>query len=362
MNPSSRKPGDPRRSRLTLRDLAKHADVSPATVSLVLRKSPLVAETTRERVLESVRTLGYVYNRGAASLRTQRTHTVGIAINELINPYFAQLTAAIERALNRIGYSVFLSNSAEDPVHQDHFIETMREHNADGVIVCPAERTTAVSLQQLNAFQMPCVLISRHVPGAAVDFAGNDHRRGSFLAAEHLISLGHTRIAMIGGNEYSSTGIERHEGFAAALAAHGVTFDPGLLVTCAPTREGGAEAILRLLDRADPPTAAVCYNDVIAFGVMLGLRKLGLEPGQDFAVTGCDDIAEAALWSPGLTSVAIDTVAMGDAAVQLLLARIAETDAPPRSVVLEPKLVVRASSGTQRENSIRPARPTTKSS
>ena len=129
-------------ARLTLRDLARHADVSPATVSLVLRKSPLVAEGTRARVLESMRTLGYVYNRGAASLRTQRTHTVGVAINELHNPYFAELTAAIERAFTRIGHSVFLSNSAEDPTHQDRFIDTMREYNADGLIICPAEGTT----------------------------------------------------------------------------------------------------------------------------------------------------------------------------------------------------------------------------
>jgi LacI family transcriptional regulator len=358
MNPPSHKPGGARRGgRLTLRDLAKHAEVSPATVSLVLRKSPLVAEATRERVLQSMRTLGYVYNRGAASLRTQRTHTVGVAINELANPYFAELTAAIERALNRIGYSVFLSNSAEDPVHQDHFIETMREYNADGVIICPAERTTAISLRQLNDFGMPCVTISRYVPGAGVDFAGNDHRRGTFLATEHLISLGHTRIALIGGNELSSTGIERRDGFVAALEAHGVPFDPDLMLSCPANREGGAEAIKTLLARPNPPTAAASYNDVVAFGVMLGLRQLGREPGDDFAVTGCDDITEADLWSPGLTSVAIDTSAMGDAAVQLLLARIAEPDAQPRSVVLEPKLVVRASSGQLREASPPARRP-----
>lgn len=314
-------------------------------MSLVLRKSPLVAETTRERVLQSMRTLGYVYNRGAASLRTQRTHTVGVAINELANPYFAELTAAIERALNRIGYSVFLSNSAEDPVHQDHFIERMREYNADGVIICPAEQTTVVSLRQLSEFRVPCVQISRHVPGAGIDFAGNDHRRGTFLATEHLISLGHTRIAMIGGNDKSSTGIERREGFLAALEAHGIPFDPNLMVSCTANREGGAGAIKELLARQNPPTAAACYNDVVAFGVMLGLCQLGREPGADFAVTGCDDITEAALWSSGLTSIAIDTSAMGDAAVQLLLARIAEPDAPARSVVLEPKLIVRASSG-----------------
>lgn len=345
MSPA-RKSGAPRRpGRLTLRDLAKHADVSPATVSLVLRKSPLVAEATRERVLQSMRTLGYVYNRGAASLRTQRTHTVGIAINELANPYFAELTAAIERALNRVGYSVFLSNSAEDPVHQDHFIERMREYNADGVIICPAERTTAAALAQLSQMQMPCVLISRYVHGAEADFAGNDHRRGAFLTTEHLISLGHTRVAMVGGSVLNSTGVERHEGYRAALQAHGVPFDPDLLVPCAPTREGGVQAIHQLLSLKNPPTAAACYNDVIAFGAMLGLRQLGREPGQDFAVTGCDDIAEAALWSPALTSVVIDTGAMGDSAVQLLLARIADPESPPRSVVLEPKLVVRASSG-----------------
>jgi LacI family transcriptional regulator len=356
MSPSPRKIGSGRRGRLTLRDLAKHAEVSPATVSLVLRKSPLVAEATRERVMESMRTLGYVYNRGAASLRTQRTHTVGVAINELANPYFAELAAAIERALNRIGYSVFLSNSAEDPARQDQFIDTMREYNADGLIVCPAENTSARSLERLNQFGVPCVQISRYVADAAIDFAGNDHRRGTFLATEHLISLGHTRIAMIGGNQRSSTGVERREGYADALAAHGVPFDPDLVVSAPATREDGAEAIKTLLTRRDPPTAAACYNDLIAFGVMLGLRQIGREAGQDFAVAGCDDVTEAALWSPALTSVAIDTAAMGEAAAQLLLQRIADHDAPRREVVLEPRLVVRASSGGPRHTRPRPQR------
>jgi LacI family transcriptional regulator len=304
-----------------------------------------------------MRTLGYVYNRSAASLRTQRTHTVGVAINELENAYFAALAASIERALNRIGYSVFLSNSAEDPVHQDHFIETMREYNADGLIICPAENTTAQSLNQLMQFQVPCVQISRYVPGAHVDFAGNDHRRGMFLATEHLISLGHTRLAMIGGNERSSTGIERRQGFVAALDAHGVPYDPAMMVVCSHTREGGAQAIRDLLARNNAPTAVVCYNDLIAFGVMLGLRQIGREPGEDFPVVGCDDVSEAALWSPGLTSVAIDTNAMGDAAVQLLLQRMVAPNAPCCEVVLEPKLIVRASSGGLRHTRTKPKTP-----
>jgi LacI family transcriptional regulator len=333
-------------TRLTLRDLARHADVSPATVSLVLRKSPLVAEATRQRVLESMRTLGYVYNRGAASLRTQRTHTVGVAINELHNPYFAELTAAIERALTRIGQTVFLSNSAEDPAHQDRFIDTMREYNADGLIICPAEGTTPESLQRIADFGVPCVQISRFVKGVSLDFAGNDHRKGTYLATEHLISLGHHRLAMIGGTDRVSTGFERHQGYLDALKAHDLAADPALIVRCPASREDGAEAIAALLkSKQQPPTAAVCYNDVVAFGVMLGLRKLGLEAGKDFAVAGCDDVKEAALWTPALTSVTINTAAMGEAAADLLVRRIGNIRAPCRQIVLEPKLVVRESSG-----------------
>jgi LacI family transcriptional regulator len=342
--------------RLTLRDLAEHAGVSPATVSLVLRKSPLVAQATRERVLASIETLGYVYNRGAASLRTQRTHTVGVAINELANPYFAELTAAIERAFNAVGYSVFLSNSAEDPGRQDQFIDTMREYNVDGLIICPAAGTTAKSMQRLIKFDMPCVQVSRYVRGVALDFAGNDHRRGTFLATEHLISLGHRRIAMIGGNDLTSTGWERRQGYTDALKAHRIAVDPDLMVSATATRENGAEAIKTLLKGRNPPTAAACYNDLVAFGVMLGLRQLNIEPGDDFAVVGCDDVSEAALWNPALTSVAISTAAMGEVAARMLLERIADRHAGRREIVLEPKLVVRASSG-QGRTSVRAKAP-----
>lgn len=338
--------------RLTLRDLAAHAGVSPATVSLVLRKSPLVAQATRERVLASIETLGYVYNRGAASLRTQRTHTVGVVINELANPYFAELTAAIERAFNAIGYSVFLSNSAEDPGRQDQFIDTMREYNADGLIICPAAGTTAKSMQRLIRFDMPCVQLSRYVRGVALDFVGNDNRRGTFLATEHLIALGHRRIAMIGGNDLTSTGWERRKGYTDALKAHGIAIEPELMIPCTATRENGAEAIKALLKTRNPPTAAACYNDLVAFGVMLGLRQIGIEPGDDFAVVGCDDVSEAALWNPALTSVAIDTTAMGEVAARMLMERIADRHAKRREIVLEPKLVVRASSGKGRASAM----------
>jgi len=331
-----------------LRDLATHAGVSRATVSLVLRKSPLVAEKTRERVRASMAALGYVYNRGAANFRTQRTQTVGVAMNELVNPYFSELTAAIERALALAGRTVFLSNSSEDPAVQDSFIATMREYNVEGLVICPTKGSSPKTLRRLTEFGMPCVLISRNVPGSGLDYAGNDHRRGMYLATEHLISLGHRRLAMVGANDLISTGIERREGYEQALAASGIGVDRELILDGPPTRSFGAEAVKTLIGMRDRPTAAVCFNDVIAFGVMLGLRQLDLEPGRDFAVAGCDDIVEAALWTPALTTVAVDTIGMGEAAARLMIERSADFGQPRRQIVLQPKLISRASSGPSR--------------
>lgn len=345
----SRKRTPPQRpARLTLRDLASHAGVSRATVSLVLRKSPLVAEKTREKVRSSMAALGYVYNRGAANFRTQRTQTVGLAMNELVNPYFSELTASVERALAKAGRTVFLSNSSEDPAIQDSFIASMREYNVEGLIICPTKGSSPKTLRRLTEFGMACVLISRNVAGSGLDYAGNDHRLGMQLATEHLLSLGHRRIAMVGANDLISTGIERREGYELALAAQAIAIDKELILHGPPTRSFGAEAVKQLLALRDKPTACVCFNDVIAFGVMLGLRQLGIEPGSDFAVVGCDDLAEAELWTPALTTVAVDSIGMGEAAARLLIERSADFGRPRRQIVLEPRLIVRSSSGPSR--------------
>jgi LacI family transcriptional regulator len=332
------------RERLTLEDLAAHAGVSRATVSLVLGKSPLVAEKTRQRVLQSVQELGYVYNRGAANLRTRRTHTIGVAINEITNPYFTELTAVIQLAFLDLGRTVFFSNSDEDLSRQDQFIATMREYNADGLVVCPAQGTKVEHLRWLKDQGMPCVLMSRDVPGSGLDYAGHANEDGMRFATEHLIGLGHRRIAMIGGSDLTSTGMERHAGYRQALASHDIPLAPELVAPGLPSRSFGAFTIRQLLTLDEPPTAAVCFNDVIAFGVMLGLRQIGREPGRDFAVFGYDDLAEAELWTPALSTVKIDSQAIGTAAAQLLLERIDHPDAPPRRFLSQPKLIIRESS------------------
>jgi LacI family transcriptional regulator len=334
------------RAPVTLLDVARHVGVSRATVSLVLRDSPLVADATRTRVLAGFAALGYVYNRRAASLRSKRTHTVAVVVNDITNPYFATMIRSLEATLNRHGFIAFLSNSDESVERQMWFLEVAREHDVEGIVACPAEGTTASGFRRVLAWGIPCVFASRRVAGLDVDYVGPDNRRGMELATAHLIALGHRRIALIGGNLLSSTGADRQAGYLAALQAAKIRRDDGLIVPARLTREDGRRIITALLQAKRPPTAAVCGNDIVAFGVMLGLRAAGKAPGRDFAVMGFDDIPEASLWVPPLSTIQVRQDAIGEAAAELLLERLADPARPVARVVTEPSLVIRRSCGS----------------
>jgi LacI family transcriptional regulator len=331
---------------ITIRDIAERAGVSVSTVSLVLRESPLIKAETRERVQKAAAEIGYVYNRSAASLRSRQTGVVGLCVNDLTNPYFAEMVAGIERALYALGRTVLMTDAQEDPSRQFAFIEKMREYSADGLLICPAHSIDAARLEALVAkARMPCVLVSRDLPGSGMDYAGYDHRHGMRLAVEHLIASGHRRIALLGGFRSTWVGCERVKGYRQALADAGIKHDPGLEIEGPLTRQDGMRIIDHALSQPHPPTAAACANDVFAIGVMLGLRRRGLEAGRDFAVTGNDNIAEAALWTPSLSTVATDFEVIGREAVGMLLQRIESPSLPPRRLVLPVRLVVRNSSG-----------------
>lgn len=335
----------PAAGRVTLLDVARYAGFSRATVSLVMRDSPLVAQETRERIKRAAAELGYVYNRGAASLRSRRSLIVGVSITDLSNPYFAELTAAAEQGLLQVDRVALLSNNNESLEKQGAFIDTMREYNVDGLIICPAVATPVATIRRLKSLRIPFVFLSRRIGGIKADYVSNDNVRGLRMATEHLLSLGHRRVAMICASTRTSTGRERLKGYTSALQDAGLPVDPSLIVEGAPTRRDGMEGLMAVLSRPHPPTAAVCFNDISAFGVMLGLNRLGMRIGHDFAVTGHDDIAEAGLWVPGLTTVAVPIEEIGRQAARVLLDRINDPDQPAQTVILAPKLMVRESSG-----------------
>ena len=331
--------------RVSLKDVACAAGVSTGTVSMVLNNKPSVARSTRARVQQVIDGLGYVYDRSGAQLRTRRTGIVGVSICNLANPYFAEVTVGIEEALGELRLALVLGHSGESVTQQAKFLGTAREHNVEGLIIMPAIGTSREMIEQVLSWRLPLVLVSRTVDGVDTDYAGLDNCVGSTLATEHLLELGHERIAFVGANTRTSTGRERVLGYQNALRAARKSVPDGFVHECDASREHGFHAVNELFERADAPTAIVCFNDLVAFGVMLGLRKRGLEPGRDCSVVGADDVAEAVLWQPGLTTVAVRPGLIGFSAGDLLRQRLASPDRPPESIRHTPQLIVRGSSG-----------------
>ncbi len=335
-------------ARVTLQVIADRLDVSTATVSLALRDSPVVADATKLRVRTLARELGYIYNRSAASLRTARTNMIAVGFHDITNPYFAELLSAIEDAVTDAGKTILLGTYGESLERQDRVLGSLREYRPDGMILCAAGGTQADIVEHIVAARIPVVQLSREVAGVDLDFIGADDGHGTLRAFEHLHALGHRRIAMLGGADTTSTGRSRRAGYTAGLERFGLPFDPALMLEGLGHRETGLRGIMSLLDLPDPPTAALCFNDLIAFGAMLGLRHRGLEAGADFSIVGCDDVQEAALWYPALTTIHNRQDEMGRGAADMLIQRIGDPLAPVRRVLLEPRLVVRGSTAPPR--------------
>jgi LacI family transcriptional regulator len=333
---------------VTIVDIARAAGVSRAAVSLVLRGKPGVGPEARARVMTAMRELGYVYNRGAANLRQSRSSVVGMIINDLANPFFAELAVGIERALSISGYMPFIANTAESIVRQADLIRSMREHGAVGLIICPALDTDAEGLNDLTA-DYPLVLAVRRIAGAQAAFAVSENELGARRATQHLLALGHRRIAFVGGRSPAIVRNDRVAGYRGALEAQGVALDPALEIESMPTRIGGNDAMNAALAMAERPTAFLCFNDIVAMGAMIAAERHGLKVGEDVAIVGFDDIAEASLVTPRLTTVAVNAEALGEHAARLLLDQIRGGAAAAGSYVGDARLVVRGSCGLKQE-------------
>lgn len=333
------------RNRVTLLDIAKALGISKATVSLALNGNELVAKKTRQQVLEKMEELGYVYNRGAAGLSTGETRTVGLAVHDITNPYFSKVCASIESVLSMNKRMSFLCNTAESLARQKQFINALIEYNSDGLIICPAVGTKVEDLDALVKSKIPVVFIARNVENPNFDFVGNDDELALKLATDHLIELGHRRIAMLGGGKLTTVGQGRREGFLRAMREANLVVDQELLIDCDTDSVGGSEAVKLAMASSAPPTAIACFNDRIALGAMSELYELGMKPGRDIAVIGCDGIGEGGRAYARLSTVNVQKTLMGKTAAEILMNRLEDPQRELQHVVLEPSLIIRSSSG-----------------
>src|SRR5271154_454658 len=218
-----------REGRATIVDVARRAGVSKSTVSLVLGGSSLVADSTRERVADAMTKLGYIYHRGAATLRGAKSGVIGMVINDLSNPFYVELAIGIEQACQGGAYIPFLANTAEDPIRQQEVVRSMREHGAAGLVLAPAIGTSLKDIKPLLA-GLPVVQVMRRLPGLKASLVAPENREGARKATVHLIAVGHTRVAFVGGISSMLVREERLAGYRLALDEARIALDPSLVV------------------------------------------------------------------------------------------------------------------------------------
>jgi len=301
-----------------IQDVALKANVSIATVSRVVNKSDhKVNPATREKVLAAIQELDYRPNALAKGLLMKKTMTIGIIIPDISNPYYAEIVRGIQDMADKAGYAVMLQNTDRKQERIIRDIYLLREKSVDGVIFSGGIINGYETLSILKELKERVVVVGRH----AVDFPAVmvDNMGGATQAVQHLIDLGHRRIASISGPEGSTTAADRLTGYRNALAQNGLSFDEGLVRRGTWNPESGYLLARELLQGEERPTAVFCANDQMAFGVIKAARELGLAVPKDLAVVGFDNVPTGSYFDPPLTTVEIPMYDIGAASMKMLI-------------------------------------------
>ena len=326
--------------RVTIVDIASKSGVSKSTVSRVLRGDGDVSEGVRLKVTRAASRMNYQPSVFARSLRSQRSHAIGLIIPDIANPFFPEVVRAIQNTADARGYTVLLANSDWHVERERKYLDFAQRYHLDGIIINPVNITPA----ELKKSGCPVVVIGSRASYQVFDMVASDTQGGIACAVDHLVSRGHRDLALIAGPTGNPGADVRARAFRELMAAHGLALDETRILCFDFTREGGAAAARALTALAPRPTAVVCGNDLIAIGVLAGLREAGIDVPGDLSVIGIDDIDAAAMTFPPLTSVSKDKTRLGVRAASLLIDRIEGKlpDAPARER-LDTTLIERSS-------------------
>src|SRR5438270_3670018 len=325
---------------ISLKKLAEHLGLSPATVSLVINRSPVadsIPQETKDRVLSAARELNYRPNFFARSLRTQRSFTIGVMVPEVSEGYAAMVMSGIEDHLLNEGYFYFVASHRHRADLIEEYAQLFLGRSVDGLI--------AVDTPWHNDLTIPVVTVSGHNEVKGVTNIVLDHMHAADLALRHLLQLGHREIAFIKGQDFSSDTEVRWNAIVKLAGQLGLAINPRLVVQLegdSPSPDVGYQVTRKLLCTREPFTALFVFNDISAMGAIRALRENGLHVPGDVSVVGFDDIQGAAYQNPGLTTVRQPLKKMGKIAAQTLLQRIQRASGPTlKQIMIEPELVVR---------------------
>jgi LacI family transcriptional regulator len=334
-----------KRHSVTIIDVARASGVSCATVSRVLSGYEFVRESTRNRVMEAVERLGYVANLQARSLAGGRSQIIGLLVPNLDNSYVGTIARGIDQALVCANYDLMLYTTHRHPGKESLYVSAIANGLTDGLLlVTPLDPTNY--LDALRVQNYPYVLIDQADTNENSSVVEATNWQGAYEATCYLSQLGHTRIAFIAGTPAVRSAVDRLRGYQAALNDCGIPFKEELIVEGDYQQQTGYEAAKKLLQNLDPlPTAIFASNDLSAFGAMDAIREGGLDIPGDISIIGFDDIPQASLVYPKLTTVHQPLEQMGQVAVKMLLEQIEERSGPPQQVTLPTRLIIRDSCG-----------------
>jgi DNA-binding LacI/PurR family transcriptional regulator len=337
----------------TVVDIAKLAGVAPMTVSRVINGSGYVSDKLREKVQDVIDKLEYHPNALARGLKSQRSHVIGILAPDIQNPYSAELSGSIQDVLLESGYTAFLSTTERSSKRELAALGAFFDHRVAGIVVATVETEAGnEALERFTRRGLPIVLVGRSSGPPGIPRVTADHWKGAYDAVEHLISLGHRRIAYIGGSPQTAGRLRRFHGFCEAMRAHGLEvpeeFIAGPESEIGPgysKQADGYAAMERLLALPRRPTAIISRNDFTAMGAMSAARDHGVSIPHEIAIAGFDNVPQSAFTTPPLTTVAQGTAEQGRAAAKILLDRIENPAAvkPAEEICLECRLIVRGS-------------------
>jgi LacI family transcriptional regulator len=334
------------RMAVRLKDIAQDLGVSLMTVSKALRNHPDISDGTRERVLKRIEELNYRPNLTARALVTGKTHLMGLVVPDLVHPFFSQIANAISKVLREQRYSLVITSSQEDPELEQQEIDQLLARSVDCLVIATTQRTLE-SFRRIEELETPYILMDRKLPGLAANFVGVNDEQVGFMATKHLVEVGCQRIAHI-GTPHLSPALGRLKGYRRALRHYGIQVPAGYVLT-RPHGDNAGDAtgydvMKKLLSLRQLPDAVFCHNDPTALGAMKAILDAGLNIPEDIAIMGCGNVKYSECLRVPLTTIDQGCDAIGEHAAKLAFSLLAsETPPHPRSILVEPRLVVRDS-------------------
>jgi LacI family transcriptional regulator len=328
----------------TMKDVARLAGVSVATVSAVINGTSVVSAMRAGKVREAMEALDYHPDQVARSLRTGRSRVVGMIVPDITNPFYPEVIVGVEQAARNAGYSVILCNSNEDPLQEKRHLNELFARRVDGVLIACSDVQHAYD--RLLRRRFPLVFFDRIPAGLTGEAVSTDNVEAGYIATRHLIELGHEQIAMISGSPFLSTHLARTEGFRRAMQEARLAVRSEYLLAAGLQIQGGYDAAVQLFKLPDPPTAIFSSNNRTLLGLVRAIGELGISCPEQISVVGFDDFAWTENFHPKLTTVVQPTFDMGSRAMETLLAKIKRQGGEETAsalVLLPPRLQVRQS-------------------